>query len=220
MTSTIATLLSTLATAAGVALVVPQIIKTLRTKQASGVSLGGLIASFFSWYLWVPYTLSTGDLRGTIGLVVPGAVQGVAVLVAFKYKADRTGLLAPVVMVAVVASTLVFGGWGPYMAVLGTTTIWAYAPSIVSAARSKDISGISLGAWWMTVLYGVSWVGFGLISGAGGLVYTGSMNAGLALVVLLVVHYRTKSARLATSEFVEIHPAALRKSPTKTAAIG
>lgn len=152
--------------------------------------------------------------------MIPGAIQGIAVLVAFKYKADRTGLLAPIVMVAVVVAALVLGGWGPYMAVLGTTTIWAYAPSIVSAARSKDISGISMGAWWMTVLYGASWVGFGLISGAGGFVYTGSMNAGLALVVLLVIHYRTKSARLSTSEFVEINPTTLRKSPIKTATIG
>lgn len=174
--------------------------------------MGGLIASFLSWYLWVPYTLSTGDLRGTFGLAIPGLVQGVAVLVAFRYKADRSGLLAPVVLVAAVGSAFALGGWSLYMAALGTTTVWAYAPSILSAYRAKDISGISRGAWWMTVAYGISWVSFGLTSGAGGMVYTGSMNAGLALVLLFVVYLRTR-ATVSTASQVTIYPLPLRPAP-------
>jgi uncharacterized protein with PQ loop repeat len=186
------TILSALGTASGIALVLPQIIKTLKSKSAAGVSLGGLIASFFSWYLWVPYTLSTGDLRGTLGLAIPGAVQGVAVYVAFKYKAERSGLFAPVLMISMVAGAFLLGGWGLYMTALGTTTIWAYAPSIVSAARSKDVSGVSLAAWWVTVFYGASWLLFGLTSNAGGFVYTGTMNAGLSMVVITTIIYRTR----------------------------
>jgi uncharacterized protein with PQ loop repeat len=190
MTTALASLLFAMGTAAGIALTVPQIYKILRTKHARGVSLGGLLASFFSWYLWVPYTLSTGDVRATLGLAIPGAVQGIAVLVAYKHHADRTGLRAAFVMVGAVAAAFVVGGWGLYMVALGTTTFWAYGPSILSALRSVDISGISLGAWWMTVLYGLSWLGFGVLSDAGGLVYTGLMNAGLAGVVLGIVHVR------------------------------
>ena len=190
MIHTMSSILSLAATAAGICLVVPQIIKTLRTRQASGVSLGGLTASFLSWYLWVPYTLSTGDIRTTIGLAVPGAIQGVAVVIAYKYRAERSGMLAPVLLTSMVAGAYLLGGWRLYLVALGTTTVWAYVPSILSAARSADISGISLGAWWITVVYGVCWGTFGVLSGLGGFIYTGSMNAGLSLVMLGVLRLR------------------------------
>jgi len=211
MENALTSLLFALGTAAGTALTVPQIRKILRTKHARGVSLGGLLASFFSWYLWVPYTLSTGDVRATLGLAIPGAVQGVAVLVAYKYGADRTGLRAAFIMVAAVAASFVIGGWALYMTALGTTTVWAYGPSILSALRSTDISGISRGAWWMTVMYGLSWLSFGALSGAGGLVYTGSMNAGLAAVVLAIVHIRSRRLPLETPIIVHHRP--IRTAP-------
>lgn len=198
MTHALTSLFSIAATAAGVCLVVPQIIKTLRTRQAAGVSLGGLTASFFSWYLWIPYTLSTGDLRTTIGLAIPGAIQGFAVLVAYRYRAERTGLLAPVMLVTMVAGAYLLGGWKLYLIALGTTTIWAYVPSILSAACSADISGISSGAWWVTVVYGVCWGMFGLLSGLGGFIYTGSMNAGLSLVMLGVLYVRKSRSASST----------------------
>ena len=190
MPHTIASIFSLAATAAGVCLVVPQIVKTLRTRQASGVSLGGLTASFLSWYLWIPYTLNTGDVRTTIGLAVPGAIQGIAVVIAYKYRAERSGMLAPVLLTSMVAGAYLLGGWRLYLVALGTTTVWAYVPSILSAARSADVSGISLGAWWITVVYGVCWGTFGVLAGLGGFIYTGSMNAGLSLVMLGVLRFR------------------------------
>lgn len=213
MSISIVSLFSLAGTLAGICLVIPQIVKTLRTRQAAGVSLGGLIASFFSWYLWVPYTLSTGDLRGTLGLAIPGAIQGVAVVVALKYRADRSGMLAPVLLVSMVAAAYLLGGWGLYLTALGTTTIWAYAPSILSAARSADISGISLGAWWVTVGYGVCWGVFGFLSGAGGFVYSGSMNTALSLVVIAIVRFRSARQYPSVERTLVLAPAQV--NPTK-----
>lgn len=192
MASTIITLFSTLGTLCGLLLVIPQITKTLRTKNAAGVSLGGLIASFVSWFAWVPYTLSTGDLRGTFGLVIPGSIQGIAVLVAWRHGADRTSLSAAPLMVLLVGGAFLLGGWPLYMLALGTTTLWAYLPAIRSAVRATDISGISLGAWRVSTLYGVCWFVFGLLSGANGFVYTGSMNFLLSTAMLVVVALRSR----------------------------
>lgn len=190
MASIFTTIFSTLGTIAGICLVLPQILKMRRNRTAAGVSLGGLVASFFSWYLWVPYPMADGDLRGVLGLAVPGAIQGVAVYYAWRYKASRGDMITPVLMLAVVGGAFAIGGWALYMTALGTTTIWAYAPSLVSAIRSADISGISTGAWWVTVGYGFSWLAFGLLSQAGGFIYTGSMNAGLSLLVLGALYMR------------------------------
>jgi len=192
MHNTIITVFSTFGTVCGLLLVIPQITKTLRTKHAAGVSLGGLIASFVSWFAWVPYTLSTGDLRGTFGLVIPGAIQGVAVFVAWRHGADRTSLSAAPLMVLLVGGAFLLGGWQLHMLALGTTTLWAYLPAIVSAARAADISGISLGAWRVSTLYGVCWFVFGLLTGANGFVYTGSMNFLLSAAMLAVVALRSR----------------------------
>jgi len=192
MTTTIATAFSTIGTICGLLLVFPQIVKTLRTKNAAGVSLDGLVASLISWFAWVPYTLSTGDLRGTFGLVIPGTVQGFAVLLAWRHGADRTSLFAAPLMVLLVGGAFLLGGWPLYLLALGTTTLWAYLPAIFSAARSADISGISLGAWRVSTLCGVCWFMFGLLSGANGFVYTGSMNFLLSAAMLVVVALRSR----------------------------
>ena len=193
MNNTIITIFSTFGTVCGLLLVIPQITKTLRTKNAAGVSLGGLIASFVSWFAWVPYTLSTGDLRGTFGLVIPGAIQGVAVFVAWRHGADRTSLSAAPLMVLLVGGAFLLGGWPLHMLALGTTTLWAYLPALVSAARAADISGISLGAWRVSTVYGVCWFVFGLLTGANGFVYTGSMNFLLSAAMLVVVALRSRT---------------------------
>jgi len=195
MAATIATAFSTIGTICGLLLVIPQMVKTLRTKNAAGVSLGGMAASLISWFAWVPYTLSTGDLRGTLGLVIPGTIQGVAVLLAWRHGADRTSLSVAPLVVLLVGGAYLLGGWPLYMLALGTTTLWAYLPAIFSAARSADISGISLGAWRVSTLYGVCWLMFGLLSGANGFVYTGSMNFLLSAAMLAVVALRSRPAQ-------------------------
>jgi len=203
MAATITTVFSTIGTLCGILLVTPQIVKTLRTKNAAGVSLGGLTASLTAWFAWVPYTLSTGDLRGTFGLVIPGSIQGVAVLIAWRHGADRTSLSAAPLMVFLVGGAFLLGGWPLYMLALGTTTLWVYFPAILSAARSADISGISLGAWRVSTLYGVCWFMFGLLSGANVFVYTGSMNFLLSTAMLVVVALRSRPAQVLYSSTLD-----------------
>lgn len=186
--------------ASGICLVVPQIVHTIRHGTAAGVSLGGLIASFLSWMCWVPYPLSNGDLRGVLGLVIPGCIQGVAVVVAWRYGAAQTSMRAPVYMCVLLGGALLFGGISWYFIALGTTTLWACGPAVLSAWREVDIGGISVGAWYASVIYGSAWLTYGALSGAGGFVYTGSLNIIFALLVLAAVWIRRSGDVTTTPE--------------------
>lgn len=202
MRNILITAFSTTATICGIMLVAPQIIKTLRTKSATGVSLGFMLTSFASWFAWVPYMVSVGNLRGTLGLVIPGTLQGVAVFVVWRHGADRTNLAVAPLMLLLVGGAYLVGGWSLHLLALGTTLVWAYLPAIISATRSPDISGISIGSWLVGAGSGGCWFVFGLLSGATVFVYTGALNLLLSATMITIVTSRTPRTKLHSTTHV------------------
>ena len=190
-------------TAIGLAMTAPQLVRSVKTRNASGVSVGGLAGSATAYSVWWVYGVHQGDILKMSIMSAPGLLQFAAAYFAWRYGGDRRGLLTPIAMLGFLASVLAVGGWTAYGMALLSSVVWAYAPSIYASWRSRDTSGISLTAWVLAASYGVTWFGYGATKGDMVIMASGVLNFTLSVAVIAGLHYRP-AARRATVGSVEV----------------
>ena len=150
------------ATAASLVLLVPQIVKLIRTRDSSGVSSTWPAFGLLSNLGWVVY-LVHGSLW--VAVVAPaGACAGYAVIL---WALGRTGRpLGPSLGrglgfgVALAASGAV-GGWTALGVALGLSFGVMVAPSLWVAYRTADPAGIAPGTWWVGLAEAALWGFYG-----------------------------------------------------------
>ena len=170
-------------------MMLPQVLRLVRTRAPAGVSATWLGFGVVLNSGWVAYCVEMG-----LWLVVPLQVSLVAQqVVALRVLLPldraqqrpaliRAGVLA-VVCVVVVAST----GWMVLGVVLGVSYGVQLGPAVVRAWRSSDLSGVSPATWGLSGAESAVWGGFGWAVADGPiLVYavSGVLAAALVLVRL------------------------------------
>lgn len=151
-----------LATAATLVLLVPQIVKLVRTGESAGVSSTWPALGMLSNTGWVVYLVHEA-LWASVAAPA-GAGAGYAVILWALARAGRP--LGPSLgrgagFGAVLAAIGAVGGWTALGVALGLSFAVMLAPSLWVAYRTPDPAGIAPGTWWFGIAEAALWGFYG-----------------------------------------------------------
>lgn len=153
-----------LGSALGVAMVVPQILRTLRDRRLPGVSALSWALTAIACATWLFYGIRTGELPQIPGnvLLVSGAVAVVLLVPSRTTPVIRAlGLVTAASLIGLLASVAppaVIGGLG------GAIGVVSGLPQLVrSLRRTAAVSAVSPLTWGLRVVSQASWLSFGLM---------------------------------------------------------
>lgn len=172
----------------GVGLIAPQTWSIVRTHNAAGVSVTGLVCSCISYAGWIAFALHLADVAMLVSLLFPFVLEAITLGLAIKWYGETTGIGSAVVwLTALLVAGLV--GWSALGGLLALSIVWGYGPAVVEAWRAADVSGVSVLAWRMRAIDGLVWAAYGI---------------GAAQIESLA--YGTAAATLAAAVLVGLHP--------------
>jgi uncharacterized protein with PQ loop repeat len=164
------------AVALAIGLSLPQLIKLLRTREVSGVSLAAVANSTISFGAWTAYAVYIGDgwllVSSAVGL--PG--QLLTAWVAWRQGASRAQLWLPMlwlISLFAVSSLDVLLGTTFLPLIIGASVLWYVVPALIAAWGASSVTGIAAGSWWVLVAEGAIFLGYGLITTVGATVVYG-----------------------------------------------
>jgi uncharacterized protein with PQ loop repeat len=201
-TAAIADATGYLASALGVAMVVPQILRTLRDRQLPGVSALSWALMAIACTTWLFYGIRTAELPQIPGnvLLVSGAVVVVLIVPSGTPQLVRAfGLAAAAMLLGVlafVAPPALIGGIG------GAIGVVSGLPQLVRSLRRSDaFSAVSPLTWGLRAASQASWLSFALMLHDRVVAVSATFLLTNALLVLLLEKTRRS---VATVEPVEI----------------
>lgn len=180
------------ATAATLFFLVPQIAKLVRTGDSAGVSTTWPAIGFISnigWFVYFVHEALWASLLAPLG-----ASTGYAVTL---WALARTGrplglsYIRGVVFGSVLVVTTAVAGWTTLGVALGLSFGVMMIPSLWTAYRTPDPSGISVGTWWLGVAEAGLWGFYGWHHADAGII-TFAVTALLASAGMLARHAATK----------------------------
>lgn len=171
MNETLANIAIVAATIGTVTFLLPQIIKLIRTRDSAGVSTSWAVLGFVTNVGWFAYMINQ-ELWAA--LIAPFATF---ISYAFTIWAlNRTGrelgrgaLLGLVWTMVLVGSTWALG-WPALGVVLGLSYGVMLTPSVWTAYKTVDPSGISPGTWWIGLAEAILWGYYGWFHADAGIV--------------------------------------------------
>lgn len=175
----------------------PQLVHILRTRQTAGLAPTGLWLGVIGTTLWLGYGYAASDLPLLALNVVTGTI---AVVVLASYvrlcpqpiPAQVNG--AALLLLACIIATALSGNHAA-LALAGSALnlLWGI-PQLLALLRSSSVSGVSSGAYVVSVIGGVAWTIRWALEG--NLVVTATTMYGLALNVaaLTLLLHRPKVA--------------------------
>ncbi len=179
------------ATVATLFFLVPQIAKLVRTGDSAGVSTTWPAIGFISNIGWFVYFIHEALWAS---IVAPfGAAAGYAVTL---WALARTGrplgpsYLRGVVFGGVLVATTAVAGWTSLGVALGLSFGVMMVPSLWTAYRTANPSGISPGTWWLGVAEAGLWGFYGWHHGDAGII-TFAVTALLGSAGMLARHAAT-----------------------------
>ncbi|MEM1333773.1 MAG: hypothetical protein AAGG08_09970, partial [Actinomycetota bacterium] len=185
------TSLIVVANVVGAAMALPQAVRLIRTRDASGVSSvwAGVSVAMNVW--WLAYGLAE-RLWG----LVPVSIVGVGLylviagtLVRLRGRATVGALGAGVLLASGPLPVLLLAGWPAAGVAIGLGYGLQLAPAVVAAHRTRQLAGVSPATWLMAWTESAAWVAYGiavvdpalLVGGAGGVLLPSLMLLRLAL---------------------------------------
>ena len=150
----------------GVAMVVPQIVRTYRNRTLPGVSAVSWALTAISCLTWLLYGVRTSELPQIPGnvLLVSGAVIVVLAVPSLRSVAFRaTSLLAAALAVTVVAFIVPSGVIGGLGFAIGLVS--GLPQLLVSLTRRAGESAVSLLTWGLRVACQASWLTYAILIG-------------------------------------------------------
>jgi uncharacterized protein with PQ loop repeat len=186
------------ATTMTVVFLLPQMVKLIRTKDSAGVSSTWPVFGFVINVGWFLYMISQQFWTATLAPLVTFISYGVILwALASTGRQLRSSYMRGLGLMAVLIAVGVFGGWGSLGIALGLSYSVQLAPSIWTAYRTSDPSGISPSTWWIGLAEAALWGIFGQFHGDVGIV-TFSV-VGVAGAALMLVRYYTTRRRAQVS---------------------
>lgn len=154
-----------LGAALGVAMVVPQIVRTVRDRTVPGVSALSWALTALACTSWLLYGVRTGELPqipGNILLVSGSVVVALLVPSSVGVAARTAGLVGPALLIGVLAAlapTPVIGALAIAMALVSSV------PQTVRSLRRRaaSASAVSLLTWSLRVASQACWLGYALV---------------------------------------------------------
>ena len=187
------TLLLVVANVTGAAMAYPQARRLVRTRRTDGLSAvwAGVSISMNAW--WVAYGV-TNQLWGLVPVSAVGIVLYLVIATVFTQvvgaRAVPPLLLGLLVLGMVPLPVLLVAGWPAAGVAIGLCYGMQLAPAMVSACRSRDLSGVAAGTWIMAWVESAVWIVYGGVVLDAALLVGGVSGTFVASVIL----YRLWSA--------------------------
>lgn len=172
MSQTLANIAVVAATVGTIAFLVPQITKLNRTGDSSGVSTTWAALGLVTNVGWLGYLISQG-----FWIAIPAPIFTVVAYALTMWALVRTGrdprqsYVLGAVWGALLTVTALLAGWIALGVILGLSYGVMLTPSIWTAFRTADPSGISPGTWWIGIAeaflwgyYGWFWADIGILA--------------------------------------------------------
>lgn len=192
MNETLATIAVVAATIGTVTFLVPQTVKLIRTRDTEGVSATWPAMGFVVNLGWFIYMIAQQLWAATLAPLVT-FLSYLVVLWALRRagRSLRLGAWRAGLWGALLALVGVLGGWDPLGVALGVSIGVQLSPSVWSAYRSPDPSGVSPLTWWIGFAEALLWGYYGLFNRDAGIVTFGIV-ATIAAVLMLIRYYATR----------------------------
>ncbi len=192
MTETLATIAIVAATLSTIAFLVPQIVKLVKTRNSAGVSSTWPALGFVTNVGWFTYVISQQLWTATLAPFATFVAYAVTLWALGRTGRElRPSLVRGVVWTALLVGTTVIAGWTALGVMLGLSYGVMLAPSIWTAYRTADPSGISPGTWWIGSAEAVLWGYFGLFHADRGIVIFGIVGV-IGAALMLARYYSTR----------------------------
>ncbi len=196
MTETLANIAVVLATISTAAFLLPQIVKLVRTRNTAGVSTTWPALGFVINVGWFSYMISQQLWVSIAPPFISLVAYGVTLWALRRAGRDIApsyfrGMAAAVVLVAIAF----VGGWTVLGIALGLSYGVMVAPSVWTAYRTADPSGIAPLTWWIGAVEALLWGSFGWYHSDRGIITF--MVVGVTASTLMLLRYYTTRNRTA-----------------------
>ena len=178
--------LGILAAGLGILTGLPQVVRLLRTPDASGLSYSSTVLGVLSSGTWLTYGLLLLDPAQLVGNV-PGVACAVVTVVLAAHRLHlrlRTAVLAVLGWVPVVLAAHLLGGASAVGAVATVVTLVKMLPQVRTVLRREPLHGLAPATFALTQVSAVLWTVYGLATLQGSVVVCSVVSAVLAGVVL------------------------------------
>lgn len=175
------------ANAAGVGMIVPQVVRLRRHGSAEGVSAVWIGVGLVMNLWWLAYALALA-LWG----LVPVAVGGAALYATMALQMVR--IVGPAVLIPVwrghavgllPLGGLIGGGWAGAGLAIGLLYGAVFAPAVWTAVRSTSLAGVSVTTWVLAWVEAAIWLLYGSTTGDVALVVGGLGGAVMSAIILI-----------------------------------
>ncbi len=198
MTETLANIAIVAATLGTITFLLPQIVKLVKTKDSAGVSSTWPALGFVTNVGWFTYVINRQLWAAMLAPFVTFVSYAVTLWALSRSGRDlRASAVRGAVWGILLVATTLGAGWVALGVVLGLSYGVMIAPSVWTAYRTNDPSGISPGTWWIGVAEAALWGYYGLFHSDRGIITFGVVGV-IGSALILTRYYATRSA-LATA---------------------
>lgn len=178
------------AAAAGLSTALPQTVRILRLKDASGVSVAGLAGALVGYSGWAAYAVLSDDLLYAAVNGVTALVILPAFLASFVYGASLEGLRQYLLLVPVGLLALQLAGPTLLALLLVGNALVAFFRSGMSAWGADGVRGLSPVGWSAGAIAAACYLVYGAVTDQMPVAVSGAVNLVGCLVVLSAVFFR------------------------------
>lgn len=171
----------------GVAMVLPQLTRTVRNPELTGVSSASWALTSIACMTWLVYGLRADVLPQVPGNVflVAGAVAVVLLVPSAWSRSHRAASLAGVGAAVIVVSMLITPQMVGYLAfAISIMSVWPQLVDSFGNWRTSAESGISLSTWSVKIAAAICWLSYATLSRDVPVLIASLMGLSTALAVL------------------------------------
>ncbi len=194
----IALVVGIVATAVSFTLVIPQIVRLLRTGETAGVSVAWCSAGVVVNLAWISYVIAEQVWIAIPSVAVATISFAIALFLLYRNGAAvSAGLLYSLMIAVACVAVQRSAGWTVLGTVLGLGTAVHFGPSVVAAWRSHTPVGVSPLTWSLAECEGLFWALYGILVATGPIIVFGVTEALVSALVLLrlwVARHRIRAA--------------------------
>ena len=155
----------TAGTALGLVRGVPQLVRLRRARDPRGVSLDAAATSSVVSAAWAAYGARTGQPAVALASGASALTFALVALSAVRFGRRARELRAAPAWLAVLAAAAAARGARGLGLLLPASVLVANGPQLRVAWRERDLSGLSLGTWLLSVAEAAVWGTYGLVAG-------------------------------------------------------
>jgi uncharacterized protein with PQ loop repeat len=145
---------------------IPQVMKLLRTRDASGVSSAWPAVGLVSNAGWTAYLVLQGLWAAAPSAAVMTGFYGLLIWALGRTgRARSRGLALGVIWAAVLAAASLLGGVPALGIALASSYVIQFTPPVLAAFREARPTGVSPGTWGLIVVESALWGAYGFANG-------------------------------------------------------